>query len=228
MLPSIFLLKILLFSGIYNIDYKNISLNHQTEKNIIDKYFINKIDFLSDSKITKFVDNKTHFNKLDYEPKNLEPIKWDYLFDSKWDSKIRKDANLELINMSKGFFNKFSEKIVIVSAYRSYDYQLKIKEWWCLDTFCAKPWYSEHQTWLAVDLWEASDKESWKKSKKFQEYYIWLDKNAYKYWFINTYKKWTLIDWYEIEPWHWRYVWVAISTYLKNYDLTFAEIFYRK
>jgi D-alanyl-D-alanine carboxypeptidase len=127
--------------------------------------------------------------------------------------------------MSNDFFNELWEKIIIVSAYRSYDYQKWIKAWWCLDNLCAKAWYSEHQTWLAVDLWDASNNEIWKKSKNFMKYYEWLNNNAYKYGFTNTYKKWIDIDWYEIEPWHWRYIWIEIATFLKENNLTLAELY---
>jgi LAS superfamily LD-carboxypeptidase LdcB len=37
---------------------------------------------------------------------------------------LRSEANLALQQMAKDFFDKFSEKIVVVSAYRSYDYQV--------------------------------------------------------------------------------------------------------
>lgn len=241
MLSSILLIKFLFFSDIEeNKNYINLILNKQSiyntneEKNllsikkiILEKYLIKNIDFLSDSWINKFVNNKVHFNNLSYEPNDLENINWNYLLDSKWDSKIRKEAGIELKNMSKDFYDNFEEKISVVSAYRSYFYQVWIKNWWCPDNFCAKAWYSEHQTWLAIDLFEASNKESWKNSKKLQKYYNWLDENAHKYWFINTYKKWIEIDWYEVEPWHWRYIWIKLATYLKENNMTFAELFHK-
>jgi LAS superfamily LD-carboxypeptidase LdcB len=38
------------------------------------------------------------------------------------------------------------------------------------------------------------------------EYYDWLDNNAFKYGFSNSYKNGISIDGYDIEPWHWRYL----------------------
>lgn len=199
------------------------------KKIILDKYSDekkdDKIDFLTDSSINKFVNNKIHFTDIGYVPEDLENISWKYLIDSKWNSRLRKIANSNLENMSKDFLGDLGVKISIVSAYRSYTYQVWIKKWWCPDNLCAKAWYSEHQSWLAVDLWEASSVESWKASKKLQKYYSWLSQNAHKYWFTNTYQKWLEIDWYEIEPWHWRYVWVQIATYLKENNMTFAELY---
>jgi D-alanyl-D-alanine carboxypeptidase len=61
-----------------------------------------------------------------------------------------------------------------------------------------------------------------------KKYYKWLDENAYKYGFHNTYQKWLEIDWYEIEPWHWRYMWVELATYLKDNNLTIAEFYFNK
>lgn len=219
-------------SWIENIEQKNKYLLN-IKKSILNKYLkkdqekLNNMDFYEDSKITKFVNNIIHFNKSEYEPDDLEDIKGDFLVDSKWWATLRKEANIALINMSIDFNKSLWQKITIVSAYRSYEYQKWIKAWWCSDIFCAKPWYSEHQTWLAVDLWDASNNDIWKNSKKLTRYYKWLDSNAHKYWFTNTYQKWIEIDWYDIEPWHWRYIWVDIATYLKENNLTLAELYNR-
>ena len=120
---------------------------------------------------------------------------------------------------------KIWKKIWVVSAFRSYAYQVNIKANWCPDNFCAKAWFSEHQTWLVVDIFEASDKNSWYNNWVLMNYYKWLSENAHLYWFHNTYQKWLNIDWYEVEPWHWRYLWVELATYLFDNKLTIAEYY---
>ena len=100
----------------------------------------------------------------------------------------------------------------IVSRYRSYAvqnwvYESYKKERKNVDTFSAKPGYSEHQTGLAFDL-NGEDQET-SSNEKFEgtEQYKWLNENAYKYGFILRYpenkKKITGVIY---EPWHYRYV----------------------
>jgi D-alanyl-D-alanine carboxypeptidase len=52
--------------------------------------------------------------------------------------------------------------------------------------------------------------------------------HAHTYGFTNTYQKGLDIDWYEIEPWHWRYVWVDIASYLSENNITIAEFYYQQ
>jgi len=127
--------------------------------------------------------------------------------------------------MAKSYYRDTWKKIVVVSAYRSYLYQKWIKDRWCPDNLCAKAGYSEHQSGLAVDLWAASTKDDWNNSKLFKNRYKWLKANAYKYWFTNTYQKWINIDTYDIEPWHWRYVWIKLAKYLLDNNLTIAQLY---
>jgi D-alanyl-D-alanine carboxypeptidase len=156
-------------------------------------------------------------------PSDLELLSWYYVVDFKWNSELRLEANIALENLAKDFFQVFWEKIKVVSAYRSYNYQQWIKANWCSDLFCANPWYSEHQTWLAIDLWEASNEKDFLSNKKYAEYFEWMKENAYKYGFHNTYQKWVEIDWYAVEPWHWRYVGVDLARMLFENKTTIAE-----
>jgi D-alanyl-D-alanine carboxypeptidase len=130
--------------------------------------------------------------------------------------------------MAKAFYNDFKENIAVVSAYRSYKYQVSIKSGWCPDNLCAKAGFSEHQSGLAVDLWEASTEYNWKTDPKLKKYYKWLEENAYKYGFHNTYQKWLDVDSYEVEPWHFRYLWKYLAKYLYDEKMTFAEYYYQK
>lgn len=197
-------------------------------KNILNVNFNPNIDPIADSSILKFVTSDKSFNDKKYIPSNLVWISSDNVYDTKnWTQLLRKEAKDALQKMASDFNKEFWESIVVVSAYRSYEYQKWIKDRWCPDNLCAKAGYSEHQTWLAVDLWEASTNYEWLNNEKLQKYYRWLNDNAYKYWFHNTYQKWLKIDWYEIEPWHWRYLWVDLATKLKQENITIAEYYKR-
>lgn len=203
--------------------------NMKIQKNKDRTLFLKTLDLKSDDSIQTFVTSNISFNDKSYVPKNLVNISWNYIFDAKWwTQKLRSETKNWLDLLSKAFYEKFSKKIVIVSAYRSYEYQVWIKSWGCPDNLCAKAWFSEHQTGLAFDIFEASTNASWKSNKTLNSYYEWLSENAHFYGFHNTYQKWLKIDGYEIEPWHWRYLWVELATYLYENNLTFAEFYKQK
>ncbi len=189
---------------------------------------VKQLDLKTDTSITKFVNNKIAFESLDYIPNNLEYIKSDYVFDTKWYWQLKKEANIALQKLARDFYLEFDKKLKIVSSYRSYYYQKGIKDNWCPDNLCAKAWYSEHQTWLVIDIFSASTLKEWQTNKDYIMYFDWFKNNAYKYWFHNTYQKWLKIDWYEIEPWHWRYLWLDLSIYLYENNITFAEYYNSK
>ncbi|EKD66124.1 MAG: hypothetical protein ACD_49C00064G0027 [uncultured bacterium (gcode 4)] len=181
-------------------------------------------DFFTDLSITKYISNTIHFNDLQYEPEDLITLKWEHLINQKSNSKLRKIALENLENMANAFYDNFKTQIAVVSAYRDYNYQkwIESNKTSCIrDKFCAKAWYSEHQTWLAIDIFETSDSKSFLNNKQYKKYYDWLQENAYKYWFHNTYQKWIDIDWYNEEPWHWRYLWINLAKKLKENDESF-------
>ncbi|MDQ7022512.1 MAG: M15 family metallopeptidase [Candidatus Gracilibacteria bacterium] len=188
---------------------------------------IEKYDFEKDTSITKYVDNKISFNDKNYIPETLLQLKGEYLIDTKNNQKVRK-ITLENINkLSENFYNTFGEKLKIISAYRSYNYQKGIKDRGCSDAFCAKAGFSEHQSGLAIDLWEATNEDRFKDDEELKTYFDWMKDNGNKYGFTNTYQKGVEIDGYEVEPWHWRYVGIKLATSLKKQKLTFVEFYYK-
>lgn len=224
---SIFFVLIFLYTIYTSHQNRNIinSIKYYYNQNIyvVDE---NRIDFISDSSLTKFVNNIISFNKLSYLPESLVYVSSKYVGDSKWNSRLRSEANEELQKMANDFYETFGEKIIVVSAYRSYEYQVGIKSRWCSDLLCAKAWFSEHQTWLAFDLWETTTKEEFLSKPNLVIYFNWLKKNAHKYWFHNTYQKGLKVDWYLTEPWHWRYLWKNLAEELYNNNQTLAEYYY--
>lgn len=185
-----------------------------------------KYDLETDSSLTKFVWKEISFKDKKYVP---QVIKAEYWANLSWDRDHfwRKEA-IDALNKAAEQFKKDNwEKMYIVSSYRSYDYQHKRRYVdWCKPEDCAEPWFSEHQTWLTFDLWSASNESTWKSDKKLAKRYEWMKKNMHKYWFTQSYLKWLSIDWYNVEPWHWRYVWIELATFLKEKDLSFTQYYY--
>jgi D-alanyl-D-alanine carboxypeptidase len=139
---------------------------------------------------------------------------------------LRREAVTALQDMAKDFFSVFGAPISIVSSYRSYWYQTHLFSSYRekygearARGFSAKPWYSEHQLWLAIDIFDLSSQQWWKKEKYFQR----MRANAHTYGRTQSYQKWLAVDGYIVEPRHWRYVWVDLATYLRENKMTFGE-----
>lgn len=119
-------------------------------------------------------------------------------------------------------------EMVVNSAYRSYDDQLELIEYyrkWYGDNYVnkcvARAGYSEHQTGLAFDIGSTSSKV-FADSKEYQ----WMQENCYKYGFILRFtKKAEGITGYKSEPWHYRYVGKEIAEYIHNHKITFEEYY---
>ena len=185
---------------------------------------IPSLDMTSDDSIAKFINPETPFQNVSYVPSALVNISGGYISTSKT-VYLRKEAYSALSSLSDAFYLEFWKNIFVVSGYRSFDYQAGIKEKWCPDSLCAHAWHSEHQSWLAVDLFETSTQQAFLSNADYKKYFDWLHTNASKYGFVNTYQKWVSIDGYAIEPWHWRYVWIPLANYLMEKNITLGEFY---
>lgn len=223
---KIFLKKGELEKNYYLID-ENTKIPEIKEEEINPLESLKKLDFMSDNSLTKYVWVWISFHQKEYIPENLISVKDTYIVDGKWLQVIKKEVRNALNEMGKDFYKKFWVKISVISGYRSYIYQKEIKIKWCPDTLCSNPWYSEHQTWLAVDLWETTTEKDFLKKENLKNYFSWLQENAHLYGFHNSYQNGIEIDGYEKEPWHWRYLGKELASYLYEEKISFSE-FYKK
>ena len=131
------------------------------------------------------------------------------------------DAVMKLMDAA----TKENLKLDIISAYRTHDYQNTL---FTNSTkknginyalkYSAKKYHSEHELGLAVDF--NTTQEKFKKTKE----YAWLKDNAYKYGFIERYKKGKeYITGYGYEPWHYRYVGTTAALKIYIEDITLEE-----
>ena len=186
--------------------------------------FLWLIDYsnLPDDNIQKFVWVNQPFSNKSYEPTDLVSLQWRSHISAQARHTFRKEAADALEKMANDFYTQFSTNIVIASAYRSYNYQKNSISESCKQSWrCAREWESEHQLWLAVDLWEATNEQKF--LSKYQKYYNWLHDNAHLYWFHQSYQNWREFDGYYIEPRHWRYLWIDLATKLHKKDITFTQ-----
>ena len=186
--------------------------------------FLSKTDYskLPDDNIQKFVGVWQPFNNVNYEPSDLVPLQGLSHISAQTIHTLREEAADNLEKMANVFYEKFWTNIVVASAYRSYSYQKNSISESCKQSWrCAREWESEHQLWLAVDLWEATNEQKF--LSKYQKYYDRLHDNAHLYWFHQSYQNWREFDWYYIEPWHRRYLWTWLATKLHEKDITFTQ-----
>ncbi|MDP2650271.1 MAG: M15 family metallopeptidase [bacterium] len=121
----------------------------------------------------------------------------------------------------------------VLSAYRSFDYQGDVKHghevtYGTSETsrFVADQGYSEHQLGTTVDV---TNKQHGANLLAFDETseYQWLLEHAHEYGFVLSYPEEN--GYYAFEPWHWRFVGVALASHLRTagkhfYDLPQREI----
>lgn len=116
----------------------------------------------------------------------------------------------------------------IASAYRSFETQAQIKSVNAVkfgttkaNTFSADQGYSEHQLGTTVDFGTVKSGAAFGKFADQPEY-KWMTEHAYKYGFIMSYPKNNA--YYIYEPWHWRFVGVALATRLHNERKNFYDM----
>lgn len=176
-----------------------------------------KYDFYSDDSIFKFVWNWFSIKNW-YVPSDLQEIQTNnYVTINAKNLKLRKETFEGLNNLSIEFNKKFSKKLTINSAYRSYEEQLALTQNATYKKVATKVNQSEHQLWLAIDISTNSN----------QKVIDRLSGNAYKYGFTQSYQTWDSETWLPAEPWHYRYVWIELATYLYQNNLSFKEYFFK-
>ena len=193
-----------------------------------DSKFYNNIKEITPSNYTYIINKNNKLNK-NYIPNDLELIDIKYSCE---DKKLRKKAKNAFekmaINAKKEGFN-----IIIVSAFRSYDYQEKLYNNYVnelghfrANIASAKPGHSEHQTGLSIDVANSTlDYDNFENTKEFN----WMINNAHKYGFILRYPKAKYhITGFKYEPWHYRYVGIKLASYIYKNNITLEEYYSKK
>lgn len=165
-------------------------------------------------------------NKLDknYVPNDLEEINVKYSNEGKF---LRKDAKEAFETLSSDA-SKLGYKVIAVSAYRNYEYQDKLFNYYTEKygikyalSCSAKPGHSEHQTGLAVDVMGSNNSYD---DFEFSDEFEWMRDNAYKYGFILRYPKGKEnITGFKYEPWHYRYVGKEVAKIIYEKNIVLEE-----
>lgn len=226
----------------YKEEYKQRYINYQKENsNLTPREIVMHVNigvdynYYENTKEAKYLNqsfilvNKYYYLSEDYIPQNLEEINTKYALNG-----------MKLVNYAKEAFEKMSSdaqkeglSIIAMSTYRSYKYQVNLYNRYkqqdgkkIADTYSARAGFSEHQTGLAVDVYnEKKDYTDFENTEEF----IWMQKNAYKYGFILRFpENKTKLTGYQYESWHYRYVGKDIATYIYKKNICLEEYFVEK
>lgn len=203
--------------------------NKQVIKDVnmnLDKEFYNNPTPAKNLNKETILVNKYYYLEKNYVPNNLETISTRFALSNMKLVKEAKEAFEEMASTAK----KENLNIIAMSTYRSYDYQVNLynkyvrtdgKE--AADTYSGRPGHSEHQTGLAVDVYNGKvNYTSFEKTKEF----IWMSNNASDYGFILRFPKDKETETgYTYESWHYRYVGKDIAKYIKEHDISFEEYY---
>lgn len=175
---------------------------------------------------TNILVNKYYYLEEDYIPENLEEIDKKYARNGMMLVKEAKEAFEDLAQAAKEEGNT----IIAMSTYRSYNYQRALYNRYKeedgvegADTYSARAGFSEHQTGLAVDVYNG--KEDYTNFEKTEEF-TWMQEHAQNYGFILRFPEdKTKQTGYEYESWHYRYVGKKIATYIKKHHMCLEEYY---
>lgn len=118
--------------------------------------------------------------------------------------------------------------LLVLSAYRSFGMQAGLKQSYSVtygkgtaNQFSADQGYSEHQLGSTVDFTSPESPESLA-AFEGSPAFTWLQAHAHEYGFVLSYPKGN--KFFQYEPWHWRYVGVALATRLHIDGLNFYDL----
>lgn len=171
--------------------------------------------------------NKYYTLPDNFEPIDISDISIRYSY---FGNRITKEANDAYVSMwnaakAEGF------TLIVNSSYRDFASQERVynnikassggKE---ADKVAARPGHSEHQTGLAIDVFEIGNQAT--STFKDSPAYTWLKNNAHLFGFIERYPEdKEYLTGYSFESWHWRYVGEEVATIMHNEDITFDEYY---
>lgn len=165
----------------------------------------------------------------EYEPADLVPLS-DYFGDEitfGFRTQIRAEVVAPLVAIMDAMYAEDGLAPSIISGYRSYVEQYVAWEKWQeryperASQFSAFPGTSEHQLGTTVDFGSPVLNHQFHTNFYLSPEGKWLAAHAHEYGFTLSYPLEAYgVTQFHFEPWHYRYVGVALATYLHDNDLT--------
>ena len=147
---------------------------------------------------------------------------------------LASSAGLALVKLAQAAKDAGSGSLFLQSGYRSYSTQKGVHARQVSrlglqkgEALAARPGYSEHQTGLAADVGAVGQGCLIQVCFASTKMGKWLAANAHRFGFIIRYPYGqTSITGYQFEPWHLRYVGVALATEMKDNEVRVLENFW--
>lgn len=175
--------------------------------------------------------SKVYFLSENYVPARLSPLDSTYLYNKDSTQYIHTDVLPFLQNMIESAIRE-NVQLEVVSAFRSFYDQISVKSGYRViygagsaNQFSADQGYSEHQLGTTVDFTTPEANGIFAKFEGASAYQ-WLADRAHQFGFILSYPHDN--SYYQSEPWHWRFVGVALATRLHNDGKYFYELSQRE
>jgi LAS superfamily LD-carboxypeptidase LdcB len=171
--------------------------------------------------------SKVYFLNENYAPATLAALDAAYLYPEDTPEYIHSQALPFLRDLLQSAHGNGVE-LRIISAYRSFDEQISIKSGYkfiygagTANQFSADQGYSEHQLGTTIDF---TTPETGTLSSGFKKTpaYTWLLDHAHEYGFVLSYPEKN--TYYTFEPWHWRFVGVALAIELHAKNIHFYDM----
>ena len=202
---------------------KKLETENQAEKQQIDT--LTKLTTLDPDLLKKY--SKVYFLNENYVPANLVNIDSAYV--------NNQDKNLQILDKVDPYLEKMLKDandsgvpLRVTSSYRSFATQKALKAGYKMtygagtaNQFSADQGYSEHQLGTTLDFTTPTVGGANIAFLKTTAY-PWMKDNAYKYGFIISYPEEN--EYYEYEPWHWRFVGVELATYVHDNETYFYKL----
>ena len=192
--------------------------------------FYEKTSLANQDKNNLILVNKYFKLEKNYIPTDLVTIPSKYSWGT--GKQIKKEvynAFLEMWNAAKAEQNIY---LMINLGYRSYLEQETLYNKYTntygkaeADKLTARPGHSEHQSGLALDIFELNNSNY--NTFKNTLACTWLKENAYKYGFILRYSEDNKnITGFDAEDWHYRYVGKQVAKIIYENNITLEEYYY--
>ena len=171
--------------------------------------------------------SKVYFLNENYTPQSLSTIPQQMVYSNTTSEQFLTPALPFLENMI-GAAKSGGVTIYVASAYRSFGTQAALKSEYLVtygegaNSFSADQGYSEHQLGTTADFITSGMNGALTDAFDQAGAFTWLQNNAYKYGFEMSYPKGN--SYYVYEPWHWRFVGVALATYLHDNHMNFYDM----
>jgi len=170
--------------------------------------------------------SKVYFLSEHYIPESLSLIDSVYTHNRNEDLKIHTAVRSFLEKLMQESIND-GLTLKVISAYRSFGQQGAIKTGYTFsygggaNRFSADQGYSEHQLGTTIDFTTEKTGANFSQFDETEES-AWLLENAYRFGFTLSYPENN--SFYQFEPWHWRFVGIALATELYDRNLNFYDL----